>query len=255
MDRLANYHTHTFRCNHASGTDEDYVLRAIDQGLGTLGFSDHTPWPYTEDDYTTHMRMAQNELPLYVKSIRDLKERYRDRIDIQIGLEAEHFPQYTAWLEDRVNELGIEYLILGQHYSGNSERFYYYGAENDVRGMRYFVDLLPKAIESGLYRYVAHPDLVFCQYPSFDENCRSASRDILDIVRELDMPIEYNVSGTWKRFRGMGYPCPGFWEMAAGTGVKVYLGFDAHEPGKIQRKLFTDSAEHLRGLGMEVQNA
>ena len=47
----ANYHTHTARCGHATGTDEDYVLAAIEQGFDELGFSDHVPWPY-QDGYT-----------------------------------------------------------------------------------------------------------------------------------------------------------------------------------------------------------
>ena len=28
---IANYHTHTWRCNHATGREEDYVLNAIDK--------------------------------------------------------------------------------------------------------------------------------------------------------------------------------------------------------------------------------
>ena len=42
----ANYHTHTARCGHATGTDEEYVLAAIEQGFDELVFSDHVPWPY-----------------------------------------------------------------------------------------------------------------------------------------------------------------------------------------------------------------
>ena len=44
-----NYHTHTTRCMHATGDDEDYVLSAIKGGYRILGFSDHTPWKYRTD--------------------------------------------------------------------------------------------------------------------------------------------------------------------------------------------------------------
>ena len=38
---LANYHTHTYRCNHASGNDEEYVKKAIAENVKILGsFSD-----------------------------------------------------------------------------------------------------------------------------------------------------------------------------------------------------------------------
>ena len=38
-----NYHTHTTRCLHATGSDEEFVLSAIKGGYQELGFSDHTP--------------------------------------------------------------------------------------------------------------------------------------------------------------------------------------------------------------------
>lgn len=51
-----NYHTHTTRCMHATGSDEDYVLSAIKGSYQELGFSDHTPWKY-HTDYVADMRM------------------------------------------------------------------------------------------------------------------------------------------------------------------------------------------------------
>ena len=40
---IANYHTHTWRCRHADGTEREYVETAIEAGFKILGFSDHTP--------------------------------------------------------------------------------------------------------------------------------------------------------------------------------------------------------------------
>ena len=71
---------------HATGDDEDYVLSAIKGGYRILGFSDHTPWKY-RTDYVADMRMLPEELPGYVESLKTLREKYHDRIDIRIGLE------------------------------------------------------------------------------------------------------------------------------------------------------------------------
>lgn len=38
-----NYHTHTFRCKHASGTDRDYVEAAVANGFSELGFQITSP--------------------------------------------------------------------------------------------------------------------------------------------------------------------------------------------------------------------
>lgn len=38
---FANYHTHTSRCQHATGEEKAYVEQAIQNGMKILGFSDH----------------------------------------------------------------------------------------------------------------------------------------------------------------------------------------------------------------------
>ena len=63
-----NYHTHTTRCLHATGSDEEFVLSAIKGGYQELGFSDHTPWKY-HTDYVSDIRMIPEELPEYVESL------------------------------------------------------------------------------------------------------------------------------------------------------------------------------------------
>ena len=84
--KKVNYHTHTTRCLHAVGKDEDYVISAIENGLHTLGFSDHAPY----EDNRYGLRMQYNELDDYFNSINSLKEKYKDKIDIKIGLEIEY---------------------------------------------------------------------------------------------------------------------------------------------------------------------
>ena len=68
-----NYHTHTTRCYHASGEDEEYVKAAIKAGIKELGFSDHTPWHY-DSSFKATMRMPESQLDDYLESIRYLKE-------------------------------------------------------------------------------------------------------------------------------------------------------------------------------------
>lgn len=41
---MFNLHTHTYRCHHAKGTDEEYVIKAIENGYDLIGFSDHAPY-------------------------------------------------------------------------------------------------------------------------------------------------------------------------------------------------------------------
>ena len=66
----ANYHTHTARCGHAEGSDEAYVLAAIEQGFEELGFSDHVPWPYQSGFLNLGVRMDVRRLDEYLRSVR-----------------------------------------------------------------------------------------------------------------------------------------------------------------------------------------
>ena len=72
-----NYHTHTTRCMHAVGSDEEYVLSAIKGGFQILGFSDHTPWKY-RTSYVADMRMLPEELPEYIESLQYLNPEKPD---------------------------------------------------------------------------------------------------------------------------------------------------------------------------------
>ena len=73
-----NYHTHTERCNHAVGKDEDFVISAIKAHYDEIGFSDHSPWKY-ESDFVPRIRMRLEEFEDYYQSITNLKKKYKDQ--------------------------------------------------------------------------------------------------------------------------------------------------------------------------------
>ena len=81
---LANYHTHTYRCNHAKGEDREYVEAAIRAGIKVLGFSDHCPWIF-DDGYVSSIRMLPQSVDDYFDSIQKLKQEYSNDITIYIG--------------------------------------------------------------------------------------------------------------------------------------------------------------------------
>ena len=63
---VKNYHTHTWRCKHASGDVDDYCRAAVEQGLSVLGLSDHAALP---DDRWPGVRMNFDELSSYCHAI------------------------------------------------------------------------------------------------------------------------------------------------------------------------------------------
>ena len=147
-----NFHTHTARCGHASGRDEEYVQSAIRGGYQVLGFADHSPWRFASS-YRSHMRMnPQEQFQDYLRSIRSLRRKYQDQIDIRIGLECEYFPPYMDWLRRVIQKEKLDYIILGNHFEYSEERRFYFGREVvDEQTLKRYVDSALEGMATGLY--------------------------------------------------------------------------------------------------------
>lgn len=250
-----NYHTHTVRCKHATGSDKDFVESALRGGFDELGFSDHSPWPYASG-YRSRVRMGLDELPGYVAAIRALKEEYADRISIKIGLECEYFDEHSAWLKETVEAQRLDYLLFGNHFYRSEEHSDYFGnSARDRKNLFLYLESALLGIGSGLFQCMAHPDLFMKAYPRFDESCATVSREICRLAREKEVLLEYNLSGYgYNRMLGIdGFPHRQFWEIAAETGCRAVIGYDAH----VNFCLETDDDHRvalrlLRELGIEV---
>lgn len=262
---IKNYHTHTWRCQHAHGTEAQYVKIAIDQGFQTLGFSDHTPWPY-RSKFISGMRMRLNQFEDYRKTVLALREKYAGQIEIPLGLECEAFPEYTEWLRDFKAEY-LDYCILGNHYDwsdeGDHDRLYpaggfYFGRSHKAEHIIRYGERTIAGMATGIYDYVAHPDLFMNTYAGFDADCRAVSRDLCQAAAELNLPLEFNLLGVTRQVSSIengweGYPCPGFWEVAAECGCAAIIGFDAHSPRALTRMdLYDDALQALGLLGVRV---
>ncbi len=243
---IANYHTHTKRCHHAKGSDERYVKAAIKLGLDTLGFSDHGPWPF-ENGFVSPIRMTVDEAYPYFESVKRLKEKYKDKIDIKLGFEWEYFPQHLDWLKCFAKENELDYIILGHHYVPYEIGGEYTGRIKTPDTLYRYCENMVDAIKSGVYTYVAHPDLFMRQYESFDSAAREISEIICRTAKEYDIPIEYNVLGL-RKSRKAGkelYPYGEFWKIAKETGNRVIIGIDAHSPRQITDKKLILQAENF----------
>ena len=218
-----NYHTHTNRCGHA--------------GITQLGFTDHVP--VSELEYQdSEQRMHISDVDEYITSIRQLQQE-NPNMKIMCGFEAEFDPmkeQFLGELRDKV-----DYMILGQHYVpyGMSKLPQRNNPDYPIQ----YAEMLCRAMESGIFDIVAHPD-TFMQFRDsldteekknlFMQNAKIASQAICDKAKELGIPIELNFGGinkgTIMQDGQLAYPHSEFWQIAAETGVAVLYGVDAHTP-------------------------
>jgi histidinol-phosphatase (PHP family) len=222
---------------HADGEDEEYIKKAIAEGVKILGFSDHAPYIYPAE-YTSYYKMTPDGAAEYFSSLKKLQNKYRDRIQIYIGYEAEYYADlwqdtFDFWRAEN----SPEYLILGQHYVGGE-----YSAEgkettHSMDGtdrkdlLTKYVDEVIEAINTKKFTYIAHPDLF--NFTGDDDFYREEARRLILEAQKLDIPLEINLLGM--RFC-RSYPTPLFWEVASQHNPKVILGCDAHQPERIADK-------------------
>ena len=229
-----NLHSHTARCGHAIGLDYEYIDAAIEAGIKHLGFSDHIMLPGIVQE---GIRGDYSVLGDYLASTTALRDYYKEKIKINIGFEAEwygdHFREYYEYLLSRPD---VEYMILGQHcFLGVDGRLHWYESlPREFRAKSYCHDLVT-GMDSGLFTYVAHPDLYIRWNGAFDETAEEVAHEIARAAVRNKMPLEINCGPS--RYRSdvknedtLSYPCPRFWDVISRYDVDVVIGVDAHNP-------------------------
>lgn len=227
---IANYHTHTWRCNHAEGEEEDYVKAALDKGFSILGFSDHTPYCFP-DGYRSRIRMTLEQLPEYRDIVLALRKKYAGKIEIPLGVELEYYPDCLPNLLPILRDHGIEYLLLGQHFLGNEAGQPYSGhATEDAAILDGYCRQAMDAMQTGLFTYFAHPDLI--NFVGDDKIYGAYMSRLCREAKSCGIPLEINMLGIWS---GRHYPRQQFWEIAAEEGCSVVIGCDAHAPEHLNK--------------------
>ena len=245
---IANFHTHTSRCNHATGTDREYVEAAIRAGVKVLGFSDHSPYWFPNGYYSTH-RMKPNEIEDYVKSVLSLREEYKNDIRIYLGFEAEYYPLYFDKMLKMIEPYPYEYLLLGQHYLTNEQSESHIARlANDYNSLVLYVNECIEALATGKFFYFAHPDLV--NFKGDPRLYRSEMIRLCKAAKSMNVPLEINLLGLRE---GREYPRIDFWQIAAEVGNDVLFGSDSHDPSVTARESDIRAAmEIVNGFGLNL---
>jgi len=237
-----NYHTHTTRCNHAHGSEREYIEAAIQNGFKVLGFSDHAPYPYPDAEpyYVAHT-MKLHELEDYCTTILALRREYKNDIQIHLGLETEYYPAFWEKHVENLSKYPLDYLILGHHFLENGKKGCASSREtSQPEHLLQYCDQVIEGLETGRFTYLAHPDLInFVGDEAFyDAQMRRLCRK----VNELHIPVEINFHGY---FVNKYYPRNLFWKIAGEENCEVVLGLDVHETEEFQYEKLAERAYDL----------
>ncbi len=222
-------HNHTIRCNHAEGSIDDYIERAIAQGIRVYGFSEHAPMDFDEG-----YRLSFGEMEAYQHDILAARARYREQIDIRLGYEVDWLPGH---MDDRVLHAKVDFLIGSVHFinkwSFDNPEFIGGWKERDVDEIwQAYFEAIQAMAESGLFDITGHLDLikVFKYLPKKD--IRLLAKEALQSIKKADMVLEVNSAGLRKPIAEI-YPSKALLQEAYALGIPITFGADAHAPDQV----------------------
>ncbi len=251
-----NYHTHMYLCRHASGTVEDYVLEAIDKGFDSIGFSEHAPW---DELINRSERMYKSDYPLYLRQLHEVREEYRRRIDVFIGLEVEFFQNRTSFYEKYQKEL--DYMILGQHYLEIDNNLYSAFHINNVEEMQIYKETVIEAMETNYFRIIAHPDLFLFHQKELTQEMLDIAEEIVLAAKKNNVLLEVNANGIRKGIITVNdevlyrYPRKEFFQLAAKHNAQCIISSDAHQVELLYDEAIENSVKFSKRLGLKVVEA
>ncbi|MDR3251271.1 MAG: histidinol-phosphatase [Tannerella sp.] len=247
MGKDSNFHSHCIFCDGRSHP-ENFVRFAVANGFRAYGFSSHSPLPFE-----TFWNMTKSDMPEYVAEINRLKEKYRDRIEIYLGLEIDYLDDtYNASLPF-FRSLPLDYRIGSIHFmpyrlplkeenmaciDGDYADFedcidrYYEGSVRLMTG--HFFESSMRMIEAGGFDIVGHIDKIYMngsRHPGFDLQAgwyRKPFLELLDLAAEKELVVEVNCKN--KRRKGQTFPHTNSFGELRKRNISVMVNSDCHYP-------------------------
>jgi len=244
---LTNYHTHHYRCGHAEGEIEDYVLEAIKHGYAELGISCHVP--YENFHEMGDHRMNYEDLIPYLQEIEILQEKY-PQIKILKAFECEYYPQVHKYMEELVTQ--TDYLILAGHYIFHEGEYQSTFSLRQPEQLEIYAKQVRTAMQTGLFKFLAHPDIFMTSYSEWDQACVAATHEIAKAALEYGVMLEVNANGL--RRKGRPYPAVEFWTIVANDypEIKILINSDHHVPTYLNDEYVKQARQMAKSLNLNV---
>ncbi|CAM4222436.1 histidinol-phosphatase [Lederbergia lenta] len=250
-----DFHTHHYRCGHARGDIRNYIEAAIDKGLDMIGISDHSPYFAREEEQAyPSIAMGKSEFDHYISEVLKLKEEYKGKIDVLLGVESDFFPEYIHIYREQYKKYAFDYIIGSVHQVNgisifNKNHWENLSVSEKIETKESYYTLIAESAKSGLFQILGHIDALKAFYPSFSSVQTDAVDRALQVIGECNVAIEINTSGKMKDCGGW-YPADDILERALRYGVKVTFGSDAHDPERVGDE-FEVVGKRLKEIGFK----
>ncbi len=227
-------HTHPNLLKTERGGIE-FALSAAEHGFDEIVFTDHMPFTVTGDE---HDRIPFGEVGNYCRAVRELGERFGDRIKISVGIEVDFHPSCVAEIRDVLSEGRFDRVLGSSHlniagFGVPFERLTH--TEFAVTVIENYI----AAAESGFFDVITHLDiyrLLFTDdaFPMTDDGFNVSSvapllHRLFALLERKSIALEVNAAPLYKCFDRLGpYPTREILALAEGYKFPIVYGSDAH---------------------------
>lgn len=233
---LPDTHIHTAFSGDCSTPAAIQIERCISMGMQEVCITDH-------HDYDTGMKeeIFLLDFPAYLSRLHSLREEYKGRIRISIGVELGLQSHIRDYLDTLTHSLDVDYIIGSCHFIDRMDPYYpsfFEGRSERSAYERYFEVALRRIQDLDCFDSFGHLDYVVRYGPTTNQNYSYHNyQDYIDpILRALiekGKALECNTAG----FKyGLGHPNPTediLRRYRQLGGEYVTLGSDAHTPEHI----------------------
>lgn len=254
MNNLQNLHTHSTYCDGVD-TPEQMISAAMQKGFESVGFSGHSYMFFAPEH-----SMSLDGTEKYKTEITNLKEKYKDKIKIYLGLEVE---MYSC-----VDLSGYDYLIGSCHYLKIGDEYVGFDRSADVAdriintyfcgdGMSFakeYYRQLATITNYGNFDILGHFDLItknIEKQPFFDMNSKEylcAAVECAELLAGKIPFFEVNTGAIARGYRTLPYPSLPLLKEFKRLGFGAVISSDCHDAKHLDCH-FDDARELLNQAG------
>lgn len=263
---LSNFHTHCLFCDGVGHPDE-YVKKAISLGFKSLGFSSHAPVHFSNT-----WTMQPENVQKYCKEISILKEKYKEKINIYLGMEVDYFKEVSGPKSKKIRDLNLDYTLGSVHFIKNNETGEYLAVDgNEEEYLRILNEIFNGDIKEFVKEYynlirkmviehepdiIGHIDLIKKnnknnKYFSESENWyKKEIIKILDVIKQTKCIVELNTGGKARGYMDEFYPSEWIIKECRNRNIKIMINSDAHRIENLNA-YFDDAEQMLKRNGIK----
>ncbi len=233
MKEASDCHVHTSFSGDCKIPAEVMIQQAIQKGIAHLCLTDHMDYDYVDESIVFEFDTAE-----YFNCLRPLREKYREQLDLGIGVELGLQPYLSKKHHNLVFSYPFDFVIGSIHIVNYQDPYYpsYFQNRSEEEAYREYFQCVLQNLEAFTnFDVFGHLDYVIRYGPTRNQQTPYAQNqelidEILRILIRKEIGLEINTSG-YKY--GLGMPNPSetiirrYHEMG---GRIITFGSDAHDP-------------------------